>query len=122
LRKAAPYSRGAPKKKSVKMDRKLQLRLKEDVSDKIHIFGAKNFLPLMLKRTSATAGTHVDLPVSDAIPEEANNKKVIVHGIVVRNGKKCPIISVMDTEWVTVSTLPGSATPECVALALSYIS
>jgi hypothetical protein len=55
------------------MDRKLQLRLKKDVSDKIHIFGAKNFLPLMLKRTSATAGTHVDLPVSDAIPEEANN-------------------------------------------------
>jgi hypothetical protein len=52
------------------------------MSDKIHFFGAKNFLPLMLKRTSATAGTHVDLPVSDvdkksagqAIPEEANNK------------------------------------------------
>jgi hypothetical protein len=62
----------------------LQLRLKEDVSDKIHIFGAKNFSPLMLKRTSATAGAHIDLhfPVSDvdkksasqANPEEANKK------------------------------------------------
>jgi hypothetical protein len=47
------------------MARQLLLMLRKEVSGKITFFGRKNSLPLMLKRTGATAGTHADLSALD---------------------------------------------------------